>query len=94
MMSQMTPFKTIRMTLVSAIFRQFVLDFLTLQDKHNITYIVVKYKINLHFAVKQARKTAFLPVSEACTNKFYIFRQCTYIVYIYIYKPYQKSLIV
>jgi hypothetical protein len=38
-MSQMTPLKTIRM-LVSAIFRQFAvaLDFLILQDKHNIKH--------------------------------------------------------
>jgi hypothetical protein len=26
---------------------------------------------------------AILPVSKARTNKFYIYRQCTYIVYVY-----------
>jgi hypothetical protein len=29
-------------------------------------------------------KLAILPVSKARTNKFYIYRQCTYIVYLYL----------
>ena len=31
------------------------------------------------------QRLAILPVSKARTNKFYTYRQCTYIVYIYIY---------
>jgi len=55
-----------------------VLDILMLQDKYK--YILCKNKI---YAAKQiTEKLAFLPVSEACTNKFYIFQQCTYIAYI------------
>jgi hypothetical protein len=41
-------------------------------------------------AAKQARKVrqrlAFLPVSKARTNKFYIYRRCTYIVYVILQK--------
>ena len=49
------------------------------------TYIVVKYKIHLYSLRNRPEKLAILPVSKARTNKFYIYRQCTYIVYIYIY---------
>jgi hypothetical protein len=42
-------------------------------------YIVGKYKINIVLAAKQARNIhqmfAFLPISKACTNKFYILQQ-------------------
>jgi hypothetical protein len=42
-----------------------------------------------HLAAKQAwkarRRLAILPVSKARTNKFYIYRQCTYIVYIFVH---------
>jgi len=41
-------------------------------------YIVVKYKMNLHSQrnrlVNLAKKIAFLSVSKACRNKFYVFR--------------------
>ena len=42
-------------------------------------YIVWKYKIYLVLASKQKEKLPFtyLPVSKACTNKFYISRQYT-----------------
>jgi hypothetical protein len=57
-----------------------VLDLLILQDKHNIRNAFA-------LAAKQARKAhqriAFLLVSKARTNKLYIFRQCTYIVYVH-----------
>ena len=61
------------------------LNFLILQDKHNMC-IVRKYKIHLHSLSKRteqlAKDSLFLPVSKARTNIFYIFRQCTYIDYI------------
>ena len=60
-----------------------VLDFLILQDKHKYTYIVVKYKINLRLLRSSVEKLAFLPISKARTNKFYIFRQWTYFIYIH-----------
>jgi hypothetical protein len=44
---------------------------------------------NFVLAAKQAWKArqrlAILPVSKARTNKFYIYRQCTYIVYLFVY---------
>jgi hypothetical protein len=47
--------------------------------------IVKKYKNLFALAAKQERKApqrlACLPVSKACTIKFYIFQQCTCIVY-------------
>ena len=60
------------------------------------TYIVGKF-FTLFFAVasKQHRKAKwlnFLPVSDARTNKCYIFRQCTYIVYIYLYRQHNRQL--
>ena len=52
-------------------------------------YIVVKYKIHLYSLrnryEKLTRRLAILPVSKARTNKFYIYRQCTYIVYIHVH---------
>ena len=55
-------------------------------------YIVVKYKNSFVLAAKQAWKAcqrlAILPVSKARTNKFYIYQQCTYIVYISFTKMY------
>jgi len=49
------------------------------------------YPFFIAVAAKQDRKARqrlnFLPVSNARTNKCYIFRQCTYIVYIYTVKP-------
>ena len=47
-------------------------------------YIVVKYKIHLYSLRNRPEKLAILPVSKARTNKFYIYRQCTYIVYVLI----------
>jgi len=46
----MTPLKTLRTSLVSDIFRQFGSCFGTfdIAGKTQYTYIVVKYKINLH----------------------------------------------
>jgi hypothetical protein len=50
-------------------------------------YIVIKYQIDLHSLGNRLEKScirlAFLPISKAHTNKFYIFRQCKYIVYIF-----------
>ena len=48
--SHITPLKTLRTTLVTAIFRQFdsVLDFLILQDKHNIRTLSLNIKMYLH----------------------------------------------
>ena len=48
------------------------------------------FRIINTLAAEQARKQklAFLPVSIARRNKLYIFRQCTYIVFIL---QYQKS---
>jgi hypothetical protein len=43
-------------------------------------YIVVRYKINLH----SLRNWLEMPVSKACTNKFYIFRQCIHVYCIFI----------
>jgi hypothetical protein len=60
-----------------------VLDFLILQDKNKYTYIVVKYKINLRLLRSSVEMLAFLPISKARTNKFYIFRQWTYFLYIH-----------
>jgi hypothetical protein len=58
-----------------------VLDFLILQDKHNLRTLSLNIKL-IALAAKQSRKRlAFLPVSKACTNKVYIFRQCIYIVF-------------
>ena len=49
-------------------------------------YIVVKYQINLHSLRNKPEKLnqrlTFLPVSKTRTNKLYIFRQYTYIVYV------------
>ena len=47
-------------------------------------YVVVKYQIYLQSLRNRLdpQRLAFLPVSKVRTNKFYIFRQCTYIVYL------------
>jgi len=73
----MAPLKTIKTTLVSAIFRQFGSCYLILQDKHNLHTLSLNIKL-----ICTRQRLAFLPISKACTNKFYIFLQCTYIVYI------------
>jgi hypothetical protein len=43
-----------------------------------------KAKIYTYRASKARQRLAILPVSKARNNKFYIYRQCTYIVYILI----------
>ena len=53
-----------------------VFSCLTLQDKHNICTL----SENIKYICK---RLAFLPISKTCTNKLCIFRQCTYIVYLY-----------
>ena len=75
--SQMTPMETIRTTLVSAIYRQIGSYFglFDIAGQTQYTYIVVKYKINLH-------SLGEIPVSKARTNKLYFFRQFTYILYL------------
>jgi hypothetical protein len=54
---------------------------------HKLTIKVIKIEIDNAFAEKQGKKAhqrlAFIPVSKACTNKLYIFQQCTYIVYVF-----------
>ena len=58
----------IRKTLVSAIFRHIltvVLDFVTLQDKRNISTLLVNIKC----------------IRTRCTNKYFIFYQYPYIVH-------------
>ena len=61
-----------------------VLDFLTLQDKPNIRTL----SLNIKFIYTRCEtglnsEPSILPVSKARTNKFYIYRQCTYIVYLF-----------
>ena len=59
--------------------------FLTLQDKHNIRTLSLNIKYictRCETGLKSSPKLAILPVSKARTNKFYIYRQCTYIVYL------------
>ena len=79
----MTPLTTIRMMLVSDNLAG-VLEILILQDKHNIRTLSLNIKINLYSLRNKHEKLAILPVSKARTNKFYIYRQCTYIVYILV----------
>jgi hypothetical protein len=66
-----------------------VLDFLILQEKQNMHILSLNIKNKFALSAKQDRKTrqmlAFLPVSKALTNKLYIFRQCTYIVYLFVH---------
>jgi hypothetical protein len=57
-------------------------DFFDIAGQTQNTYIVVKYKIHLYSLRNRPEKLAIVPVSKARTNKFYIYRQCTYIVYI------------
>jgi len=63
----------IRMTLVSALFRKF--------DNCFVLFVVAKYTQYMHIVGKYnfnftrwetGRRLAFLPVSKAHTNKFYI----------------------
>ena len=68
----MMPMKTIRMTLVSAIFSQFG-SFLILQDKHNICTFSLNIKLICTHCETGWEKLACLPVSKDCTNKFDIF---------------------
>ena len=53
--------------------------------KQDLCTLSAKYIIYISLAAKQVRKArqmlAFLPVSTAPTNKFYICGQCMYIVY-------------
>lgn len=49
-----------------------VLDFFTLQDKHNICTLMVYMKTICTRCKKRLEKLAFLPVSKVCTNKFHI----------------------
>ena len=53
--------------------------------KQYLCTLSAKYIIYISLAAKQVRKArqmlAFLPVSTAPTNKFYICGQCMYIVY-------------
>jgi len=51
-------------------------------------YIVTNIKcisIRLNIERNAPLRIAFRPVSKPCTNKFYIWRQCAYIVFAYIY---------
>jgi len=52
--------------------------FVTLQDKHNTSRMSVNIK---PIFTRQEILPFCLPVSNACTNKLYIFRQCAYTVY-------------
>ena len=62
-----------------------VLDFLTLQDKHNIRTLSDNIKFICNRGEPGERnagqRLAFLSVSKAYANKLYIFQQATYIVY-------------
>ena len=64
-----------------------VLHVLILQDKHNTRTLSLNIKLIctwceiVYNRSCQRQRLAFLSVSR--TNKFYIFRQCKYIVYIY-----------
>jgi hypothetical protein len=85
--SQKTPLKMMRMTvfLLFSANLAVVLCFLTLQDKHNICTLLENINfICTHCETGQKRhqRLVFLSLSKACTNNLYIFRQCTYVVYI------------
>jgi hypothetical protein len=66
--------------------------FFTLQYKHNIRTLPVNLKLinslslSLSLSAKQVRKVRqrlfFISVSNARTNKYYIFRRCMYFVYL------------
>jgi hypothetical protein len=83
----MTPLKTIRTTLVSVICRQLGRCFglFDIAWWTQYTYIVAKYKINLHSLRNRLEKQLFLKLVQIN----YIFpRQCTYgiiIVYLLVY---------
>ena len=82
------PLKMNRMTLGSALFRQYGSCFriFNIAGFPQYKYIVGIYKIHLHTMQKSiamlAQWLTFLPVSKFRTNKFHIFQQCTYIVYV------------
>jgi hypothetical protein len=60
-----------------------------LAGKTQYTYNVCNYKNIFAFAAKQARKSfqgSFFPISKACTNDFYICKQCIHIIYIFCNK--------
>ena len=56
-----------------------VLNFWTLQDKHNICTLSVDIIL-----ICNHQSLAFIPVSKARTDTLYIFRQSTYILYLLI----------
>jgi hypothetical protein len=61
-----------------------VLDFLILQDKHNICTLSLNIKLictRCETGKKASQRLTFLPVSKAGTNKLCILRQCKYIIY-------------
>ena len=62
-----------------------LLTFFTLQDKHNIRTLSLNIKFictRCETGLKSSPKARYSAVSKARTNKFYIYRQCTYIVYV------------
>ena len=64
-----------------------VLDFLILQDKHNrrTLWVNIKCVYFCETGQKSPQRLVFLPVSKAPTSKLYILRECTDIVYMYMY---------
>jgi hypothetical protein len=76
--SQMTPMKTIRTTLVSAIYRQIGSCFglFDIAGQTQYTYIVVKYKINLHLLREMLEKLTRGSI-------FYLFLKLVQINYIF-----------
>ena len=76
--SEMTPMETIRTTLVSAIYRQIGSCFglFDIAGQTQYTYIVVKYKINLHSLGKMLQKLARGSI-------FYLFLKLVHINYIF-----------
>jgi hypothetical protein len=85
------PINLIQTMLVSALFRQFGSYFghLGLQNKQNIHILSVNIKFICICCETGQKSLLCLHVSKACTNKFYISRQCTYIVYIPFYVLYK-----
>ena len=61
-----------------------VLNFLALQDKHNIRTLSVHITLkSLWNRWESSPEPRFFPVSKARRNKCYVCRQCMYIVYIF-----------
>jgi hypothetical protein len=53
----------------------------------NYGSVTVKFtvtEVSATAGVNCTEKLTFLPVSKVRTNKLYIFRQCTYIIYVYV----------